>query len=61
MTTKSPRDHLADWLRDAYAMETQATQMMENMRSRLKNYPQLEQKLDQHIEETRQQADQVRG
>ena len=61
MTTKSPRDHLTDWLRDAYAMEVQATQMMENMRLRIKNYPQLKQKLEQHIAETRQQADQVRG
>jgi len=58
---KSARDHLTDWLRDAYAMEVQATQMMENMESRLQNYPDLQERLRQHIEETRGQADQVRG
>jgi ferritin-like metal-binding protein YciE len=60
MTTKSPRDHLTDWLRDAYAMEVQATQMLENMESRIKSYPEMQQRLRQHLEETRQQADQVR-
>jgi len=58
---KSARDHLTDWLRDAYAMEVQATQMMENMESRLQNYPDLQERLRQHIQETRSQADQVRG
>ena len=57
---KTARDHLTDWLRDAYAMENQAIQMMENMESRLKSYPELETRLRQHIEETRQQAEQVR-
>lgn len=57
---KTARDHLTDWLRDAYAMERQALQMMENMLSRIKNYPALETRLREHVEETRQQADQVR-
>ena len=57
---KTAREHLADWLRDAYAMEMQATQMIESMLSRLKNYPEVEARLNQHLEETRQQAEQVR-
>lgn len=58
---KTAREHLVDWLRDAYAMETQATQMLENMLSRLKNYPEVEARLQQHLDETRQQAEDVRG
>lgn len=58
MTT--PREHLIDWLQDAYAMEVQAEKLMDNLRSRLNQYPSLSAKLDQHIQETKGQAEQVK-
>lgn len=57
MTT--PREHLIDWLRDAYAMEIQAEKMLANMEARLEDYPLLKIRLGQHLVETRTQAVQV--
>lgn len=55
------REHVLDWLRDAHAMEEQAETMLTSMAGRLKNYPELEARIRQHIEETRNQAERVRG
>jgi ferritin-like metal-binding protein YciE len=49
------REHFLDWLRDAHAMEEQAETMMTAMSSRLEHYPALKQRIDLHIEETREQ------
>jgi ferritin-like metal-binding protein YciE len=49
-------DHFMDWLRDAHAMEEQAEQMLTAMSARIETYPEVKQRLDQHIEETRNQA-----
>lgn len=57
MTT--PREHLIDWLRDAYAMEVQAEKMLDNMADRMEDYPALKARLLQHLTETREQAVQV--
>jgi ferritin-like metal-binding protein YciE len=57
---KSPREHLVDWLRDAYAMEEQALKMMQGLLSRLEHYPALEARLRAHVEETQRQAEQIR-
>lgn len=57
MTT--PREHLIDWLRDAYAMEVQAEKMLSNMADRLEDYPALKARLRQHVTETQNQATQV--
>jgi ferritin-like metal-binding protein YciE len=56
----SPREHLVDWLRDAYAMEQQALKMMQGLLARLEQYPALEARLRAHVEETRRQAEQIR-
>ena len=53
MTT--PRDNLAAWLRDAYAMEGQAIELLESQISRLEHYPQAQPRLREHLEETRAQ------
>jgi ferritin-like metal-binding protein YciE len=53
MTT--PRDNLAAWLRDAYAMEGQAIELLESQISRLENYPQAQPRLREHLEETKAQ------
>ena len=59
MTTKA-QDNLLDWLRDAHAMEEQAEKMLTTTAGRLENYPALKQRIEQHIEETRDQARLVR-
>ena len=60
MTTRA-QENLLDWLRDAHAMEEQAEKMLTKTAERLENYPELRARIEQHIEETRQQAVQVRS
>lgn len=49
------QEHFLDWVRDAHAMEKQAESMLEKMAARLEHYPDLRQRIEQHIEETREQ------
>lgn len=49
-------DRLMDWLRDAHAMEQQAETMLSAMAGRIEHYPDVKAKLEQHLEETRDQA-----
>lgn len=51
---KQIENYLA-WVKDAHAMEKQAESMLEKMASRLEHYPDLKARIEQHIEETRQQ------
>jgi len=51
---------LVAWLRDAYAMEREAITLAENQLSRLKNYPEFQARLQEHLTETRHQADLIR-
>lgn len=55
MTTEV-RDNLVAWLRDAHSMEEQSEKMLTALTKRLKNYPELKDRIDQHIEETRHQT-----
>ncbi len=55
MDTGKIDQELNDWLRDAHAMEQQAETMLEGQVGRLKNYPELAERLKQHAEETRSQ------
>lgn len=48
--------HLDNWLRDAHAMEQQAETMLSAMAKRLEHYPDLRQRIEQHIVETREQS-----
>lgn len=50
------RDELADWLRDAHAMEMQAETMLKGQAKRLENYPEVKARIEQHVTETQQQA-----
>ncbi|WP_342627083.1 ferritin-like domain-containing protein [Nguyenibacter vanlangensis] len=59
--SKTPSGHLLDWLRDAHAMEEQAEKMLQAQAARLENYPILQEKIRQHLEETRRQATLIRG
>ncbi|GGD17374.1 ferritin-like domain-containing protein [Franconibacter pulveris 1160] len=51
----SYEENYHDWLRDAHAMEEQAEKMLQAQASRLEHYPDLKARIEQHIEETRQQ------
>ncbi len=55
----TPSEHLADWLRDAHAMEQQAEAMLEAQARRLEHYPELRQRYLQHLEDTRWQRSQL--
>ena len=48
----TPQENLLDWLRDAHAMEQQAEKMLKAQSERLKHYPELKARIDEHIEET---------
>lgn len=50
------RSWLVTWLRDAHAMEEQAEAMLAAQAERIDNYPDLEQRIRQHLEETRGQS-----
>jgi ferritin-like metal-binding protein YciE len=52
---------LMHWLRDAHAAEEQAETMLSGMARRIKNYPELKARIEQHIQETQQQAERVKA
>ena len=54
--TERSREWLVQWLRDAHAMEEQAETMLTSQISRLEDYPELQDRLKVHLEETKQQA-----
>ncbi|WP_029010710.1 ferritin-like domain-containing protein [Azospirillum halopraeferens] len=54
------KETLIDWLRDAYAMETQAIEMLERQTERLEHYPELLAKVREHKAVTDRQAERVR-
>jgi ferritin-like metal-binding protein YciE len=51
--------HLIDWLRDAHGMEQQAQEVLKRQASRLKNYPDLQQRVERHVHETERQAERI--
>lgn len=54
------KEQLIDWLRDAYAMETQAAEMLERQEGRITNYPEILAKVKEHIQVTQRQADRLK-
>lgn len=54
-------ENLMDWLRDAHAMEQQAEEMLSTTADRLEHYPELKARIQQHLVETRRQAQLVQG
>ncbi|MFD1913026.1 ferritin-like domain-containing protein [Halodurantibacterium flavum] len=53
------RENFVDWLRDAHAAEEQALTMLKGQAGRIENYPALRQRIEQHIEETKGQAEAI--
>lgn len=54
------KDTLVDWLRDAYAMESQAVEMLERQADRIKSYPEILAKVQEHIQVSNRQADRLK-
>ena len=54
------KDTLTDWLRDAYAMESQAVEMLERQSERIKSYPEVLAKVQEHVEVSNRQADRLK-
>ncbi len=49
------------WLHDAYAMEINLTQVLEHRVDDAKNYPSIQMKIQQHLDQTRQHAEMVKS
>lgn len=55
------KDMLINWLNDAHGMETALIQVLEHQIKDAKDYPQVQTKLEQHLEQTRRHAQLVKG
>ncbi|MDU0343181.1 ferritin-like domain-containing protein [Bosea rubneri] len=55
----SREERLMEWLRDAHAMEQQAVTMLSSLAGRIENYPELKQKIEEHLAETERQASMI--
>ncbi|CAO3455373.1 ferritin-like domain-containing protein [Azospirillum sp.] len=53
------KDNLIAWLRDAHAMESQAVEMLERQVDRIKNYPEMLAKAQEHIDVSNRQAERL--
>ncbi|RUR27681.1 ferritin-like domain-containing protein [Vreelandella nanhaiensis] len=51
--------YLENWLRDAHAMEQQAEKMLKSQAERLEDYPELQARIEQHLNETRHQSERL--
>ncbi|MDQ2701277.1 MAG: ferritin-like domain-containing protein [Pseudomonadota bacterium] len=60
MTTRTNDERLLMWLQDAYSMEQEAETMLKAMAGRIEHYPELKARIEQHVAETRQQAERLR-
>ena len=55
------RETLREWLKDAHAMEHQAIEILEKQAQRTERYPDLQQRIERHLEESRQQAKDIKA
>ncbi len=55
------KDMLIAWLNDAHSTENALIQILEHQIKDAKNYPQVQSKLEQHLEQTRRHAQLVKG
>ncbi|MBL8013153.1 MAG: ferritin-like domain-containing protein [Candidatus Omnitrophica bacterium] len=51
--------YLEKWLRDAYAMEKTAIEILEKQVNQMNDYPEARRRISQHLEETKWQAQKV--
>ena len=52
---------LIEWLRDAHAAEEQSETMLSGLSRRIENYPELKDRIDQHIRETQRHGELIRS
>ncbi len=57
----NPKDLVIAWLNDAHAMENALVQVLEHRVDDAKDYPAVQAMDQQHLEETRRHAEQVKG
>lgn len=57
----SDRDVLVSWLNNAYAMENALIPILENHAKDAKDYPAMQAAIEEHVRETRRQAERVKG
>ncbi|MDP9354413.1 MAG: ferritin-like domain-containing protein [Chloroflexota bacterium] len=57
----NPKDLVIAWLNDAHAMENALVQVLEHRVNDAKDYPAVQAMDQQHLEETRRHAEQVKG
>ena len=55
------KELLIEWLNDAHGMENALIQILEHQSKDAKDYPQVQAKLEQHLQQTRQHADLVKS
>lgn len=53
------RKNLRDWLKDAHGMEMEALEILEKQADRFDGYPEMQQRIRQHVKETRSQAERI--
>lgn len=53
------KDHLISWLNDAYSMEQALIPILENHAEDAKDHPELQRRIQRHVEETRRHAELV--
>jgi ferritin-like metal-binding protein YciE len=58
---KSGNELLITWLNDAYAMETTLVKVLEHRAKAAKDFPEVQAMDEQHLEETKQHAEMVKG
>ncbi|HEV7371169.1 ferritin-like domain-containing protein [Arenibaculum sp.] len=58
---QADKEILVEWLRDAYALEMQAIDLLTAQVGRLQHYPEVQARLRRHADESRQQANLVRS
>lgn len=56
----NPKETLLDWLRDAHAMEGSIATLLEKQAQQFKNRPELQAKINEHLQVTREQRDRVK-
>ncbi len=57
----SEKDVYLSWLNDAYAMEQNVEEMLERQVDQAKDYPDIQNKIQQHLDVTRSQAERVKS
>jgi len=60
-TVSKSEKSLTHWLRDAHAMELQAVQVLSTTATRIENYPELRERLEKHVAQSRRHADLIGG